>query len=157
MQMRLLTTALAVQASGAARWNFPSTSFWLQELLRAEGAVKEVAQLVLSRDLELGDAAVHALFLMARGAEHSLHCSESGVPAWQLSHALLEISVAGRLQVSAGCLSNALPWMHEQVHTSEGARSYQGLPASGGDKDSECAMLATQHAQALLSMKQLVG
>ena len=121
MQMRLLTTALAVQASGAARWNFPSTSFWLQELLRAEGAVKQVAQLVLSRDLELGDAAVHALFLMARDAEQSLHCSESGVPATQLAQSLLDISVAGRLQVTVRCLGDALPWTHQQVHTSEGA------------------------------------
>ena len=109
MQKRLYETALAAQASGAMRWNTSSTLLWLQELLRAEGAVKQVAQLVLSRDLELGDAAVHALFLMARGAEHSLHCSESGVPAWQLSHALLDISVAGRLQVIAGCLGDALP------------------------------------------------
>ena len=104
MQKRLCRTALAVQASGAVRWNTACTMLWLQELLRADGAVKQVAQLVLSRDLELGDAAVHALFLMARGAEQSLHCSESGLPATQLAEALLDIAAAGRLQVIAGCL-----------------------------------------------------
>ena len=114
MRKRLHRTALAAQASGAVGCNTSSTTLWLQELLRAEGAVKQVAQLVLSPDLELGDAAVHALFLMARGAEQSLHCSESGMPATQLAHALLDISAAGRLQVTAGCLGVALPWTHNR-------------------------------------------
>ncbi len=139
MQKRLYETALAVQAHLNLRsGSTSSTSLWLQELLRAEGAVKQVAQLVLSRDLELGDAAVHALFLMSRGAEQSLHCNESGMPATQLAHALLDISVAGRLQVIAMCLRNALPWTQQQVHTPEGASSHQGLPAR--------VMLATQLA-----------